>query len=78
MQSAFWMVDNLWAMAIVVLPLAALSNASCTTFSDFESSAEVACAQCPFKFRGQQNRANLIQEQHFGIAQERAGDCNAF
>ena len=43
MQSAFWMVDSRCAMAMVVRPLAALSNASCTTFSELESRAEVAC-----------------------------------
>lgn len=42
MQLAFWMLDNLWAMAIVVRPRDALSKASCTTFSEVESSAEVA------------------------------------
>ena len=40
--SAFWIVDNLWAIAIVVLPCAAWSSAACTTFSEAESSAEVA------------------------------------
>jgi hypothetical protein len=42
MQLAFCIVDNRCAMAIVVLPCAAWSNASCTTFSAVESSAEVA------------------------------------
>ncbi|KAI6044756.1 hypothetical protein EDC04DRAFT_2639393 [Pisolithus marmoratus] len=42
MQSAFWIVDKRWAMAIVVRPLAALSSASCTTFSEVESRADVA------------------------------------
>ena len=42
MVSAFWIVDNLWAMAIVVRPFAAWSRAACTTFSELESSAEVA------------------------------------
>jgi len=42
MQWAFWIVDNRCAMAIVVLPLAAWSRASCTTISEFESRAEVA------------------------------------
>ena len=36
------MVDNRCAIAIVVRPFAALSSASCTTFSEVESSAEVA------------------------------------
>lgn len=40
--SAFWIVDSLWAMAMVVLPLAARSSASCTTFSELESRADVA------------------------------------
>lgn len=42
MQSAFWIVDRRCAIAIVVRPLAAWSRASCTTFSEFESNAEVA------------------------------------
>ena len=42
MQSAFWIVDNRCAMAIVVRPFAAMSKASCTTFSDVESKADVA------------------------------------
>ncbi|KAI0246191.1 hypothetical protein BJV78DRAFT_1257146 [Lactifluus subvellereus] len=42
MQSAFWIVDNRWAIAIVVRPFAASSRAACTTFSEFESRAEVA------------------------------------
>jgi len=41
-RSAFWMVDNRCAMAIVVLPFAAWSRAACTTFSEFESNADVA------------------------------------
>lgn len=45
MQSAFWMVDSRCAMAIVVRPFAARSRASCTTFSEFESSAEVASSR---------------------------------
>jgi hypothetical protein len=42
MQSTFCIVDSQWVMAIVVRPLAARSSASCTTFSESESSAEVA------------------------------------
>jgi hypothetical protein len=40
--SAFWIVDNRCAMAMVVLPFAAWSRAAWTTFSEFESSADVA------------------------------------
>jgi hypothetical protein len=46
-RSAFWMVDNRCAMAIVVLPFAAWSKAACTTFSEFESSADVAWCKNP-------------------------------
>ena len=42
MQSMFWIVDNQWAMAIIVQPLAAQSSASCMIFSECELSAEVA------------------------------------
>lgn len=42
MQSAFWMVERRCAMAMVVRFLAASSRARWTTFSDSESSAEVA------------------------------------
>jgi len=42
MRSAFCIVESRCAMAIVVRPFAALSRASCTTFSEFESSADVA------------------------------------
>ena len=41
-RSAFWMVDKRCTMAIVVLPFAAWSRAAYTTFSEFESSADVA------------------------------------
>ena len=46
-RSAFWMVDKRCAMAIVVLPFAAWSRAACTTFSEFESSADVALSKNP-------------------------------
>lgn len=42
MMSADWIVDSLCATAIVLRPFAALSRAACTTFSDSESSADVA------------------------------------
>lgn len=42
MQSAFWIVDNRCAMAIVVRPFAAESRAAWTIFSELESRAEVA------------------------------------
>jgi hypothetical protein len=45
MQCAFWIVERRCAMAMVVLPLAAWSRASCTTFSELESSAEVASSR---------------------------------
>jgi hypothetical protein len=45
MQLAFCIVDNRCAIAIVVLPSAAWSNASCTTFSEAESRAEVASSK---------------------------------
>jgi hypothetical protein len=41
-RSAFWMVDSRCAMAMVVLPFAAWSRAAWTTFSELESSADVA------------------------------------
>ena len=41
-RSAFWMVDNRCAIAMVVLPFAAWSRAAWTTFSELESSADVA------------------------------------
>ena len=40
--SAFWIVDSLWAIAIVVLPDATLSNAAWTTASEVWSKADVA------------------------------------
>ena len=45
MRSAFWIVDKRCAMARVVLPRAALSRASWTTFSDVESRADVASSK---------------------------------
>ena len=51
-SSAFWIVDNLWAIAIVVLPCAAWSSAAWTTFSEAESSAEVAYCMLIVYFRG--------------------------
>jgi hypothetical protein len=43
--SAFWIVDNRWAIAIVVLPFAAWSRAAWTTFSELESRADVASSR---------------------------------
>ena len=38
----FWIVDNLWAVAIVVRPFAAVSSAAWTNFSDWGSRADEA------------------------------------
>lgn len=43
--SAFFIVDNRWAIVMHVLPCRALSNAACTTLSLSLSSAEVASSK---------------------------------
>lgn len=62
--SAFWMVDNRWAMAIVVRPFAALSSASCTTFSELESSADVASSSSKTFGLRSRARAMAIRSEH--------------
>lgn len=58
MQSAFWIVDSRCAIAIVVRPFAARSSASCTTFSEFESSADVASSSS--RMRGFRSSARAM------------------
>ena len=41
----FWIVDNLWAVAIVVRPFAAISSAAWITFSDWGSKANGASSK---------------------------------
>ena len=63
-RSAFWIVDNRWAMARVVRPFAALSSASCTTFSEFESSADVASSRSNTFGLRRRARAMAIRSEH--------------
>jgi hypothetical protein len=67
-------------MAMVVRPLAAESSASCTTFSDAESSAEVAYREIVNKrvIRVLKIAAHLIQKEHCRVTEQGAGNSNTF
>jgi hypothetical protein len=80
MQSAFWIVDSRWAIANVVRPLAALSRAAWTTFSELESRADVAYQCCLVRYCsvGAETNTYLIQEQNLGIPEECSCDGDAF
>ena len=61
MQSAFCIVAKECAMAMVVLPLAAWSRACWTTFSDAESSAEVAYYRVQPRHKERIGEANKLR-----------------
>lgn len=74
-RSAFWMVDSRCAMAIVVRPFAALSSASCTTFSEFESSADVASSSS--NTFGLRSRARAMAIRSVNVRQNRTVVCTS-